>query len=139
VILSPLVIFSPLLFLCSVGRILLRIPPDGTHLPRLGANVGLHNIISRKETKQRQVTTMPNNKKSSPENHQREQLSRILHSRSRPTCTAASSTTGTELLSNHQGQSSEDESRRLRIISTLTKALELSEDVMNDAWDERNN
>jgi hypothetical protein len=100
----------------------------------------LHNIISRKETKQRQVTTMPNNKKPSPENHQGEQLSRILHLRGRlrPNCTAASSITGTELLSNHQGQCSEEESRRLLIVSTLTKALELSEDVMNDAWDERN-
>jgi hypothetical protein len=83
---------------------------------------------------------MPNNNKPSPEDHQGEQLSRIflLRSRSRPNCTAESGITGTELLPNHQGQCSKEESRRLFIVSTLTQALEMTEDVMNNAWDERN-
>jgi hypothetical protein len=91
---------------------------------------------------------MPNNNKPSTEYHQgAEQLSRILlHLRSRTRSRFAVEeesgiTDTTELLSNHQGQCSE-ESRRLLIVNILTQALELADQLellIDDSWGERNN
>jgi hypothetical protein len=86
---------------------------------------------------------MPNTNKPSTGNHQGEQLPLILlqmmrRRRSELNYTAASGTTGTELLSDHKGQRSE-ESKRLFLVSTLTQALELFEDVTDDFCDEHIN
>jgi hypothetical protein len=87
------------------------------------------------KTRQQVISTIPSNKPSTEYQHAGEQLSlnSLFQSRTmrnNGVAAAYGNTTGTELVSNHQEQFSE-ESRRLFFISTLTQALELSEDVMD--------